>query len=177
RDLSLLEDLTLSGFCLSARRREAVLLKLEVLGSRLGDFAFGKEGTPAMAAEAFLRLEGDEVRVDDFLIPDLAAVSVTGEFSSQMKKHELMIRRKDQESSDYSMMRQTLSSRIILTSRDSYEENQRVRLEVTIDQASYRGELSYPDNKGIWGREFRYTLTGPLKIRVFTHLEGRGIKI
>ncbi|MBF9018750.1 MULTISPECIES: hypothetical protein [unclassified Oceanispirochaeta] len=172
--LYILEDLELLEFKLAGCRREAVYLTLHLLGTQPRIFSFGKEGAPSVPDQGFLKLEGDEIKANEIPLPDLAAFSLSGKFSDSRKIHELMIRRKDQITTDYSLMRQRLSFQMILCSRDSYEPDQRVRCEITIDQAIYRGEESFPDNKGIWGREFRYTIIGPVKIRVFTHLDLEG---
>ena len=175
--VSLLEDLSLGGFCLRGRRTEPVLLKLDLEGINLKDGSFGKEGAPSLPDEAFLYLTGDEVTVDGNTLPDLAAFSLTGSFTGGSISHELMIRRKDCIDTDYSLMRNSISVFLTLHSREFFEKGQRVRCEISIDQAVYRGEESFPDNKGIWGREFRYTVIGPLKIRVFTHLDDRGASL
>jgi hypothetical protein len=172
--LYILEDLELTEFKLCARRREAILLTFYLLGIQPRIFSFGKEGAPAVPSQGFLKLEGSEITANEIILSDLAAFSLSGKFTDRQKSHELMIRRKDQIKTDYTLMRQRLSFRINLSSRDCYEEDQPVRCEITIDEAIYRGEESFPDNKGIWGREFRYTIIGPVKIRVFTHLDLEG---
>jgi len=172
--LSLMENLILNEFQLAGRRREAVLLTLRLTGVQPRIFSFGKDGAPEVPDQGFLKLEGNEISSGEYTIPGLAAFSLIGTFNANQKLQKLMIRRKDQVTTDYSFMRQRLSFRINLASRDRYEIGQPVRGEITIDEALYQGEESFPDNKGIWGREFHYTIIGPVKIRVFTHLDTEG---
>ena len=171
----LMEDLELMEFHLKGKRREAVLLSLCILGEvPRTSTSFGKDGPPEVPDQGFLSLEGYEISADGEVLPDLAAFSLSGSFTESLKSHSLMIRRKDTASTDYSLMRQRLGFSLILCSRDSYEPGQKVRCEITIDKAVYRGEECFPDNKGIWGREFSYIIIGPVKIRVFTHLDTEG---
>lgn len=173
-DLILMKELSLIGFSLSARRMEALFLKLEVEGRDSENWTFGKEGAPSPHSGGFLFLKGDEIEIDGNTLPDLAAFSISGSYREEIKTHELMIRRKDSQAADYGFMRKDISVSMILRSRDLYEEGQPVRCEITIPTARYLGEESFPDNKGIWGREFRYALNGSFQARVFTSLYDRG---
>ncbi|QEN06797.1 hypothetical protein EXM22_01870 [Oceanispirochaeta crateris] len=172
--IQLLEDLILRGFSLTGRRTEPVLLKLVLEGMNIQSGSFGKEGAPSLPDQAFFYLSGDEISLEGETIPDLAAFSLEGSFSDEVITHTLMIRRKDCVDTNYSMMRRRISASLIIQSREFYEKGQRVRFEISINEAIYQGEESFPDNKGIWGREFNYTIIGPLKVRVFTHLKAKG---
>ena len=174
RELHKLEDMRLTGFILAAKRTEAALLKLELEGEDSTEWSFGKEGRPLPETGAFLFMKGNEVSVDGYELSDLAAFSLSGVYSETQKSFELMIRRKDSDSTDYRFMRKTIMAGIVLTSREYYEKGQKVRLEIDIPIAHYLGEENFPDNKGIWGREFRYAVKADFSIKVFTHLDDTG---
>ena len=173
-ELMNLEEMTLTGYTIAAKRTEAALLKLELEGEDSAEWSFGKEGRPIPETGAFLFMKGNEVSVDGYELSDLAAFSLSGVYSETQKSFELMIRRKDSDSADYRFMRKTIMAGIILTSREYYEEGQKVRLEIDIPIAHYLGEENFPDNNGIWGREFRYAVKADFSIKVFTHLDDTG---
>ena len=169
-ELQILEEVELTGFELAGRRTEAVSLKLELEGAESRSWSFGKEEAPSPRGGGFLFLKGDEVEVNSEELPDLAAFSFTGQYTPALKGFELMIRRKDSETADYRFMRKTLSVRITLSSRELFEENQRVRCDLEIPSAFYLGEESFPDNKGIWGREFRYWVRPDFTMRTYQRI-------
>ena len=88
-----------------------------------------------------------------------------------VKIHTFSIRRKETDQTDFSFMRDEISAELTFTNPEEYEPGYKASFTVTLERLVYEGEESYPDARGVWGRNFRYRVYGKLKVRAYTNNE------
>lgn len=161
-------DLITEGFELRGERGGALYLKLELKGS-VETIRENDEDIPVLKSERFFFFYGHEITIRGTTYHDTAGFSIQGRQEwDGAKQYTVSIRRKETGTNDFEAMRDDITAEMRFENPDEYEPGYKAGFTVTMLKLVYEGEESYPDNTGIWGRDFRYRGYGKLGIRVYT---------